>query len=126
VPRDRVEKESRKWPRLPLAIPMFVRSKEPGGRESLEFATALNVSAGGALLAVRRSLPLSAKVLLEIPSAPLIPGAALPDVTHSLQAKTMRVTHAENYHLIALKFDRSLVGHSPNGRTTRRKNNSQM
>jgi hypothetical protein len=45
------ENERRKWPRLPLAIPIFVRSREDNGKETLEFATALNVSAGGALVA---------------------------------------------------------------------------
>jgi hypothetical protein len=52
--------ERRKWPRLPLAIPVFVRSRDDNGKELLEFATALNVSAGGMLLAVRRGLPASA------------------------------------------------------------------
>jgi len=52
---------------LPLAIPVFVRSRDEKGKEFLEFATALNVSAGGALVAVRRSLPPTAQVLLEIP-----------------------------------------------------------
>jgi hypothetical protein len=107
--------ECRKWSRLPLAIPVFVRSKDSTGKESLEFATALNVSAGGALLAVRRSLPLSAQVLLEIPSAPLIPGPSLPRVTHVLRAKTMRITHADGYHLVAMKFTRPLQSSDRDG-----------
>ena len=41
--------ERRKWARLPLAIPVFVRSRDRKGKEFLEFATALNVSAGGML-----------------------------------------------------------------------------
>jgi len=126
VPRRKSEKESRRWSRLPLAIPVFVRSKEPGGRESIEFATALNVSAGGALLAVRRSLPLSAQVLLEIPSAPLIPGATLPKVSHILRAKTLRITHADSYHLVAMKFARSLLSPGQEGRPTKKKKSSHM
>lgn len=126
LPRRKVETESRKWPRLPLAIPVFVRSKEPGGLESLEFASALNVSAGGALLAVRRSLPLSAQVVLEIPSAPLLAGASLPKVTHILRAKTLRITHTDNYHLVAMKFLRSLVSPDQNGQRTRKKKSSHM
>jgi len=42
-------KERRKWPRLSLAIPVFVRSRDERGKDLLEFATALNVSAGGFL-----------------------------------------------------------------------------
>ena len=48
--------ERRKWTRLPLAIPVFVRSRDEKGKEFLEFATALNVSAGGMLVAMRRAI----------------------------------------------------------------------
>jgi len=48
--RKKPEIERRSWPRLPLAIPVFVRSRDEKGKEFLEFATALNVSAGGALI----------------------------------------------------------------------------
>ncbi len=59
--------------RLSLAIPIFVRSREKNGKDVLELATAVNISAGGALVAVRRSLALSARVSLEVPT-PLSPG----------------------------------------------------
>ena len=44
--RVKPEAERRKWPRLPIAIPVFVRSRDEKGKELLEFATALNISAG--------------------------------------------------------------------------------
>jgi PilZ domain len=108
--------ERRKWPRLPLAIPVFVRSRDDKGKEFLEFATALNISAGGVLVAVRRSLPPSARILLEIPSAPLAATANLPKASRALRAKCVRVTHAEGYHLVGLKFSRPLVEATENGR----------
>jgi hypothetical protein len=92
-----------------LAIPVFVRSRDEKGKDFLEFATALNISASGALVAVRRSLPLSARILLEIPSAPLAATAKLPKASRSLRAKCVRVTHAEGYHLVGLKFSRPLL-----------------
>jgi len=101
--------ERRRWSRLPLAIPVFVRGQVGQEREFLEFATALNVSAGGMLLAVRRSLPLSIQVSLEIPSAPLAALATLPKVARSLRAKALRTEHAEGYNLVGLKFSRPLV-----------------
>src|ERR1700757_4142243 len=67
--------ERREWVRLPLAIPIFVRSRDQSGKDSLEFATALNISAGGALVAVHRALKPAAQVSLEIPSAPLAASA---------------------------------------------------
>jgi hypothetical protein len=105
---------------------MFVRSKDPGGKELLEFATALNISAGGALLAVRRSLPLSARVLLEIPSAPLVPGPTFPRVSRVLQARTLRITHTDSYHLVAMKFSRSLLSPEQDGQRTKKKKSSHM
>jgi hypothetical protein len=106
---------------LPLAIPVFVRSQEENGQDLLEFATALNVSAGGALVAVRRSLPLAAQVLLEIPSTPLAAASALPKAARLLRARILRVTHAEGYHLVGLKFSRPLLNRSPNRQSPRRK-----
>lgn len=119
--RRKPDAERRSWPRLPLAIPVFVRSRDEKGKEFLEFATALNVSAGGALVAVRRSLPLSAQVLLEIPSAPLATTNSLPKASRTMRARTVRVTHAEGYHLVGLKFSRPLLHHSPNSHLVQRK-----
>src|SRR5580658_6309240 len=101
--------ERRKWPRLPLAIPVFVRSRDDKGKEILEFATALNVSAGGMLLAVRRSQLADAVISLEIPSAPLAALALLPRASRYLRARSLRSTQANGYHLLGLKFSRPLV-----------------
>jgi len=115
--RRNLEAERRKWPRLPIAIPVFVRSRDEKGKEILEFATALNISAGGALVAVRSSLPLSTQVLLEIPSAPLAVAHSLPKAARNLRARTLRVDHADGYHLVGLKFSRPLVD-PPSSRTS--------
>ena len=119
--RGRPEKERRKWIRLPLAIPVFVRSRDEKGKEFLEFATALNISAGGALVAVRRSLPKAAQVLLEIPSAPLAATAGLPRAARTLRARATRITHAEGYHLLGLKFSRPLLNGTSQTRRLRGK-----
>jgi hypothetical protein len=113
--------ERRRWPRLPLAIPVFVRSRAESDKEFLEFATALNVSAGGMLVAVRRSIPSAAQVLLEIPSAPLAALAALPRVARSLRAKVLRMQHGEGYNLVGLKFSRPLVNSPAPAKALRRK-----
>lgn len=104
-----------------MAIPVFVRSRDEKGKEFLEFATALNIAAGGALVAVRRSLPPSAQVLLEIPSAPLAATAALPRAARTLRARIVRVTHAEGYHLLGLKFSKPLLNDTPKTLSSRRK-----
>jgi len=101
--------ERRKWSRLPLAIPVFVRSRDGKGKEFLEFATSLNVSAGGMLVAIRRTLPAAAQIRLEIPSAPVAAMALLPHAARTLNAKTLRTVPAEGYYLLGLKFVRPLA-----------------
>jgi c-di-GMP-binding flagellar brake protein YcgR len=113
--------ERRRWPRLPLAIPVFVRSRGEADKELLEFATALNVSAGGMLLAVRRSIQPTAQVSLEIPSAPLTVMASLPKVERALRARVLRIQHREGYNLLALKFSRPLASPQFPARLRRRK-----
>jgi hypothetical protein len=118
--------ERRRWPRLHLAIPVFVRSRvEQGrveqGKEFLEFATALNVSAGGMLVAVRRSLASAMEVSLEIPSAPLAALASLPQAARTLRAKVTRTEHSDTYNLVGLKFVRPIVESGARIRTQLRK-----
>jgi hypothetical protein len=118
--------DRRQWPRLPLAIPVFVRTQSETEKEFLEFATALNVSAGGMLVAVRRPIPSSARVLLEIPSAPLAALAALPRVARNLRAKVLRMQHGEGFNLIGLKFSRPLVNSLTGVKPLRRKLSSPV
>ena len=120
------ETDRRKWARLPLAIPVFVRSRDGNGKDWLEFATALNVAAGGALVALRRSLPLSAQVSLEIPSAPLVSTEALPKASRTLRARIMWVSHADGHHLVGLRFSHSLLNRTPVRSAKRRKHISAV
>ncbi len=99
--------ERRKWQRLPLAIPVFVRGIEPSGRKFIEFATALDISVGGALLAIQRHLPEGSKIMLEIPSNPI--PKSKDKSQKSLSAKLVRVTHNESGQLLGLKFQRPLM-----------------
>ena len=101
--------ERRKWTRLPLAIPVFVRTRDSKGKEFLEFATALNVGAGGMLVAVRHALPATSQIQLEIPRAPMAALALLPRASRNLRAKALRTTAAEGYYLLGLKFSRPLL-----------------
>ena len=101
-------KEQRKWSRLHLAIPVFVRSRDENNKESLEFATAVNISAGGALVVVRRSLAKSSPVSLEIPSAPIGTADGGRRSSRAIRARTVWVGHLKDYHLLGLKFLRPL------------------
>jgi PilZ domain len=101
-------KNARKWTRLHLSIPVFIRSRDENGRDSLEFATAINISAGGALVVVRRSLPKLTRVSLEVPSAPIGTTEGTPAGSKVIHAKAVWVGHQNDYHLLGLKFNRPL------------------
>lgn len=101
--------DQRKWARLQLAIPVFVRTLDRNGKDSLEFATAINICAGGALVVVRRSLPQSTPISLEVPSAPIGHSDGSKPSSRIMQAKAVWVTHFNDYHLLGLKFTRPLT-----------------
>jgi c-di-GMP-binding flagellar brake protein YcgR len=99
---------------------VFVRSRDDKGNEFLEFATALNVSAGGMLLALRRILPSRRHVQLEIPSAP-VALALMPRISRNLRARPLRHTPAEGVYLLGLEFSRPLLGPGGSNGSRRRK-----
>lgn len=100
--------ERRGWERLPISIPFFVRGKNSNGEEFLEFATALNLSAGGVLLATRRYLEPGTEISLEIPVA-LVNKAQLPRSVSLLHARVLRCTADRQYFLLGLQFQEPLL-----------------
>jgi hypothetical protein len=98
--------ERRRWQRLPLPVPMFLRGVDERGKEFLEFSTALNISAGGALLATRRYLPRSSKISVQIPPPPF-PRQQFK--ARSVKARVVQVRNSERYHLCGLVFSRPLA-----------------
>jgi len=99
--------ERRRWDRLPLTIPFFIRRTLPNGQESIEFATALNVSAGGVLLASRHDVGCGEMVSLEIPRP--IAQPQLSEVRTSLKAITLRSVPTRHYFLLGMQFDPPLL-----------------
>jgi PilZ domain len=100
--------DRRGWDRLPISIPFFVRGSKAGGEEFLEFATALNLSAGGLLLATRRYLEPGTQISLEIPVA-LLNKAQLPRSVSLLHATVLRCTPDRQYFLLGLQFEEPLL-----------------
>lgn len=103
--------ERRDWDRLPISIPFFVRGRREAGEEFLEFATALNLSAGGVLLAARRYLDPGTAISLEVPVA-LVNKAQLPRSVSLLHATVLRCVPSRQYYLLGLQFDEPLVAAS--------------
>jgi hypothetical protein len=111
-PTKSASADSRNWQRLPLAIPVFIRGEDADGKPFIEFATAHNISAGGALVGVQRYLKPGSKVMLEIPCA-VVAQPKQNASRNSMNAKLVRVSSAENGHLIGLKFHKPLIAEEP-------------
>ena len=111
MPRRTLSVERREWDRLPISIPFFVRGSKSTGEEFLEFATALNLSAGGVLLATRRYLDPGTRISLEVPVA-LVNKAQLPHSVSQLHATVLRCTPERQCFLLGLQFDEPLLSNS--------------
>jgi hypothetical protein len=109
VPRPHQITERRRWQRLPLAIPVFARGVDEKGKEFREFTTALNISAGGALVATHKYLPRSTRVVLEIPAAPLPNKIADYTAVRTLKGRVVEVKSSERVYLYRMKFVRPLT-----------------
>ena len=101
--------DRRRWDRLPVAVPVFVRGADKDGKEFLEFATALNLSAGGALVVMRRYFPASQDLSLEFPAAPIAEEKLLSGSSRTLSAQLVRVVNSERCDLWGLQFARPLI-----------------
>src|SRR5664279_4843495 len=99
--------ERRRWDRFSLTIPFFVRTTDRNGREFLEFSTALNVSAGGILLASRHDFDCGTRVSLDIPT-PIWP-IHVPRTGTLLQEKVLRSVPTRHYFLLGLQFESPLA-----------------
>lgn len=100
--------ERRDWDRLPISIPFFVRGRKLTGEDFLEFATALNLSAGGVLLAAKRYLDPGTQISLEVPIA-LVNKAQLPHSVSLLHSTVLRCTPDRQYFLLGLQFEAPLI-----------------
>jgi PilZ domain len=103
--------ERRRWERLPITIPFFIRWIDPSGREFLEFSAALNLSASGVLLASRHDFYCGATVDLEIPS-PIRP-PQLSRARRLFQARILRSVPSRHYYLLGLQFVTPLLPDTP-------------
>lgn len=101
--------DRRRWERLPVAVPVFVRGSDQDGKEFLEFATALNLSAGGALVVMRRYFPASRELALEFPAAPIAEEKLLSGSSRTLNAQLVRVVNSERCDLWGLQFASPLI-----------------
>ena len=101
---EQMNTDRRRWERLPICVPMFVHWSSDQGRELNEFATALNISAGGALLAMHRCAPIGTKVRIEIPCAPVINNVQPGKAVNHFYAEVVRIETSGTTHVVGAQF----------------------
>ncbi len=83
---------------------MFVRWTDDRKRKVLEFATALNVGAGGVLLAMHRGAPVGTHLSIQIPLAVIATEVPLSGSVTHLKAEVVRVQSQDKAHFVAACF----------------------
>lgn len=101
--------KSRRWQRLPIAFPVFVHGTDSDGRSVLEFGTAINVSAGGALIAVKR-VPVEKEIMIEMPVPPSFISHA-PATHRMIEGRIVRSHSGEKHTYLGLEFKKPLTAH---------------
>jgi PilZ domain len=96
--------ERRRFQRINLQVPLFIRGKDAYGEQFLELAKTLDISGIGAFLTSPRPLALNEIVTLTIPapsitSSPLVPAGMPP-----IQARVKRKQDAGEVHLVGVEF----------------------
>ena len=95
----------RRWQRLAISFPVFVRGKDSNGKRFTELATALNVSAGGVLVAARK-LPLCKRFSVEIPTPP---GFVTPKLGRVFEADVVWIEPHSRFSLVGLRFENPIT-----------------
>jgi hypothetical protein len=99
--RTRVN-ERRRWSRLSVPVPVFVRGSDEQGRDMLQFSSILNIGGGGALLASRKPFLERSRIFVEIPGLDGL--EELGRVQRKFRARVLRINHSGNWYLYAAKF----------------------
>src|SRR5271165_5967208 len=96
--------ERRRFQRIHLQVPLFIRGKDAYGEQFLELAKTLDISANGAFLTSPRPLAINETVTLTIPAPSITSSALVPAGMPPIQAKVKRNQEAGDVHLVGVEF----------------------
>lgn len=100
--------ERRRFPRIHLQVPLFVRGKDAQGDQFLELAKALDISAFGALVTCPKPLAPGDFVTLTIPAPSITSSALIPNGMPPIQARVRRQQEAGDIYLLGVEFIKPL------------------
>jgi PilZ domain len=96
--------ERRRFQRLHLQVPMFIRGRDAYGEQFLELAKTLDISAIGAFITSPRPLAVGETITLTIPAPSITSSALVPSGMPPIQAKVKRCQEAGDVQLIGVEF----------------------
>lgn len=108
LPITRAHEERRRFQRIHLQIPVFVRGSDAHGEQFLELGKTLDISALGALLTSQRSLMVNEIITLTIPAPSLTSSALVPAGMAPIQARVKRQKETGDVHLVGVEFLRPI------------------
>lgn len=96
--------ERRRFQRIHLQVPLFVRGRDSHGEQFLELAKTLDISGLGAFLTSPRALAVNEIITLTIPAPSITSSALVPAGMPPIQAKVKRHQEAGDVHLVGVEF----------------------
>jgi hypothetical protein len=96
--------ERRRFPRMHLQIPLFIRGKDAHGEQFLELAKTLDISGLGSFMTCPRALAINEVVTLTIPAPSITSSALVPAGMPPIQARVKRQQVAGDVHLVGVEF----------------------
>ena len=99
-----LDDERRRYQRIQLQIPLFIRGKDAQGEQFVELAKTLDISALGAFLASPRTLTINGFITLTIPAPSITSSGLVPAGMAPIQAKVRRQQEAGDVYLIGAEF----------------------
>jgi hypothetical protein len=96
--------ERRRFQRIHLQVPLFIRGRDAHGEQFVELAKTLDVSGMGAFITSPRPLLLGSVVTLTIPAPSITSSGLVPAGMPPIQARVKRQQEAGDIHLIGVEF----------------------
>lgn len=100
--------KQRRFPRIRLQIPVFLRAQDASGVDFVELTKTLNISASGACIASTHMLRQDQVVHLTIPTPSPASSGLVPMETPPIVAKVLRQQSAGDLKLFGLAFFKTL------------------
>lgn len=96
--------DRRRYQRIHLQVPIFIRGRDAHKEQFMELAKTLNISALGAFITSPRRLAINDVVTLTIPAPSITSSALVPAGMPPIQARVKRQQEAGDVHLVGVEF----------------------